>query len=144
MPWPAAATSRCGDLIDGKKAERIGLVSAAVPAERLDAEVTRLPDRTKGVPKNQLWMQKTAINAAFDNIGLRTVQTLATVFDGITWHLPEGMWFKEHAERHGFHEAVRSRDCGRRFPAASRRGTLRGWSERRRPCRHLLCDRTPP
>src|SRR6476620_11448824 len=34
-----------GDLIDGKEAERIGLVTKAVPADRLDAETTKLIDR---------------------------------------------------------------------------------------------------
>lgn len=101
-----------GDLVDGKEAERMGLVTKAVPAESLDAEVTRLVDRMKGVPKNQLWMQKTAINSAFDNMGLRTTQTLATVFDGLTRHSPEGMWFKERAQQSGFHEAVKERDSG--------------------------------
>ncbi len=45
----------------------------------------------KGVPKNQLWMQKTAINSAFENMGMRTTQTLATLFDGMTRHSPEGI-----------------------------------------------------
>lgn len=101
-----------GDLIDGKEAERIGLVTKAVPAARLDDEVTALCDRIKGVPKNQLWMQKAAINAAFDNMGMRSVQTIATVFDGLTRHSPEGLWFKSRAEEAGFHQAVAERDSG--------------------------------
>src|SRR6185503_11719806 len=63
-----------GDLIDGREAERIGLVTKAVPADQLDAETTKLIDRMKGVPKNQLWMQKAAINSAYENMGLRTTQ----------------------------------------------------------------------
>lgn len=101
-----------GDLIDGKEAERIGLVSQAVPAADLDAAVAKLADRMKGVPKSQLWMQKTAINSAFDNMGMRTTQTLATVFDGLTRHSPEGVWFKQRAEEAGFHQAVGERDSG--------------------------------
>ncbi|TKT73786.1 crotonase/enoyl-CoA hydratase family protein [Afipia massiliensis] len=101
-----------GDLIDGIEAERIGLVTKAVPADELDAETAKLCDRIKGVPKNQLWMQKTAINSAFENMGMRTTQTLATVFDGITRHSPEGLWFKDRAEEVGFHEAVKERDSG--------------------------------
>lgn len=101
-----------GDLIDGTEAERIGLVSRAVPADRLDEEVRRLCERMKGVPKNQLWMQKTAINMAYENMGMRTVQTMATVFDGITRHSPEGVWFKRRAEEAGFHQAVAERDSG--------------------------------
>lgn len=101
-----------GDLIDGAEAERIGLITKAVPAEALDAEVMALCNRMKGVPKNQLWMQKAAINAAYENMGMRTVQTMATVFDGLTRHSPEGLWFKARAEEAGFHQAVSERDSG--------------------------------
>ena len=101
-----------GDLIDGKEAERIGLVTQSVPEADLDATVQQLLDRMKGVPKSQLWMQKTAINSAFDNMGMRTTQTLATVFDGITRHSPEGVYFKQRAEAVGFHQAVAERDSG--------------------------------
>jgi len=59
-------------------------VTKSVPTADLEAEVHKLLDRIKGVPISQLWMQKTAINSAFDNMGMRNVQTLATVFDGIT------------------------------------------------------------
>lgn len=101
-----------GDLIEGTEAERIGLVTKAVPAARLDEEAAALCARMAGVPKNQLWMQKTAINAAFDNMGMRTVQAMATVFDGLTRHSPEGLWFKARAEAAGFHQAVQERDSG--------------------------------
>jgi enoyl-CoA hydratase len=101
-----------GDLIDGKEAARIGLVSEAAPADQLDARVQALLDRIKGVPKNQLWMQKAAINSAFENMGLRTTQMLATIFDGMTRHSPEGVWFKQRAEEAGFHQAVAERDSG--------------------------------
>jgi enoyl-CoA hydratase len=101
-----------GDLIDGREAERIGLITKAVPADQLDAETKKLVDRIKGVPKNQLWMQKAAINSAYENMGLRTTQLLATVFDGLTRHSPEGMHFKQRAEEAGFHQAVKERDSG--------------------------------
>jgi enoyl-CoA hydratase len=107
-----------GDLVSGAEAERMGLITKAVPAAALDSELQKLVDRIKGVPKNQLWMQKTAINSAFDNMGLRTVQTLATVFDGMTRHSPEGMWFKARAEETGFHQAVRERDSGDPIPGS--------------------------
>ncbi|MBK8768377.1 MAG: hypothetical protein IPM01_28910 [Burkholderiaceae bacterium] len=57
-------------------------------------------------------MQKTAINSAFDNMGMRTTQTLATLFDGMTRHSPEGLWFKQRAQEAGFHQAVAERDSG--------------------------------
>src|SRR5262245_23089213 len=37
-----------GDLVTGTEAERMGLVTKAVPAESLDAEVRKLADRIKG------------------------------------------------------------------------------------------------
>ena len=40
----------------------------------------------------------------------------ATVFDGITRHNPEGMWFRRHAEVEGFKSAVAWRDSGRPIP----------------------------
>ncbi len=101
-----------GDLIDGLEAERIGLVTRAVADADLDDEVRRLALRIASIPKNQLWMQKTAINSAFDNVGMRTVQTLATVFDGMTRHSPEGLWFKQRAYEAGFQQAVKERDSG--------------------------------
>ena len=101
-----------GDLIAGREAADMGLVLEAVPLEELDARVTALAQRMAGVPKNQLMMQKMMINQAYDNMGLQNTQMVATLFDGITRHSPEGVWFKERAEKVGFKQAVRERDSG--------------------------------
>ncbi len=101
-----------GDLITGAEAARIGLVSEAVPAGDLDAAVERLAARMAGVPRNQLMMQKLVINQAYDNMGLATTQLVATLFDGITRHTPEGVAFKTRCEQVGFKQAVRERDSG--------------------------------
>jgi len=105
-----------GDTIDGTTAAAWGLVVESVPADELDAAVEALAERVAGVPTNQLVMQKLMINQALDNMGLQGTQLLATLFDGITRHSPEGMWFKELAEREGFHAAVERRDSGRPIP----------------------------
>ena len=105
-----------GDTIDGKTAKAWGLVCDAVPASKLDAAVNALAKRIAGVPKNQLMMQKLMINQAYENMGLASTQMIATLFDGITRHSPEGLWFKQYAEQHGFHEAVRWRDSGKPIP----------------------------
>ena len=105
-----------GDTIDGATAADWGLVVESVPAADLGEAVERLADRIAGVPINQLAMQKLMINQAFDNMGLQGTQVLATLFDGITRHSPEGRWFQEFAETHGFHAAVRWRDSGRWIP----------------------------
>src|SRR5262249_37899327 len=72
-----------GDTVDGREAARLGLVLAAVPAAELDAAVERLAARIASVPVNQLMMQKLMINQAVENMGLRTTQMFATLFDGI-------------------------------------------------------------
>lgn len=105
-----------GDLITGAEAVRIGLVSEAVPASELDATVERWAARMAGVPRNQLMMQKLMINQAYDNMGLATTQMLATLFDGITRHSPEGFAFKARCEQVGFKQAVKERDSGSPIP----------------------------
>jgi len=101
-----------GDKIDGREAKALGLVLDAVPADRLDAEVEALAERMAGVPINQLVMQKLMINSAIHNQGLETTQMLATVFDGITRHSPEGLNFKARSEDVGWKQAVDERDRG--------------------------------
>jgi enoyl-CoA hydratase len=101
-----------GDKIDGKEAERIGLIHKAVTADQLDDEVERLAERIAGVPINQLMMQKMMINQAIEAMGLQQTQQLATIFDGITRHSPEGMNFKHRSENVGWKQAVDERDRG--------------------------------
>jgi enoyl-CoA hydratase len=101
-----------GDAVDGREAERMGLVLKAVPSAALDAEVERLAARIASVPVNQLMMQKLMINQALENMGLRSTQMFATLFDGITRHSPEGMAFKRRAEAVGWKQAVQERDQG--------------------------------
>jgi enoyl-CoA hydratase len=101
-----------GDKIDGREAERLGLVLKAVPADKLDEEVESLAHRMASVPQNQLMMQKLMVNQALTNMGLHTTQMIATVFDGITRHSPEGLNFKRRAEEKGWKHAVDERDQG--------------------------------
>jgi enoyl-CoA hydratase len=109
-----------GDTIDGRQAAEWGLVVESVPVEQLDERVEELADRMAGVPINQLVMQKLMVNQAFDNMGLHGTQILATVFDGITRHSPEGRWFQQLAADEGFHAAVEWRDSGRWIPEGGR------------------------
>ncbi len=101
-----------GDLIDGATAMEWGLVLDAVLDEHLDNAVAALAERIAGVPRNQLMMHKLLVNQAVDAMGLANTQMLATVFDGIARHSPEGVWWKRHAEEVGFRQAVAERDSG--------------------------------
>ena len=100
-----------GDKITGKEAAEIGLVLNAVPENKLDKEVERLASRMASVPINQLAMHKMVINSAIE-AQINQTQRLATVFDGIARHSPEGVNFKTRVEQKGWKTAVSERDNG--------------------------------
>ncbi len=107
-----------GNLVNGRKAEEMGLIQKAVPLNELDNTVRLLTERIKGVPKNQLMMMKMSINQAYENMGLASSQTIATLFDGIARHSPEGVHFKQRAEEVGFKQAITERDSGDPIPGS--------------------------
>ncbi|MFK7754760.1 MAG: crotonase/enoyl-CoA hydratase family protein [Sedimentitalea sp.] len=101
-----------GDKITGVEAAEMGLVLKSVPPDQLDDAVEALAARMSTVPINQLAMQKMVINQAIEQTGLMQTQRLATIFDGITRHSPEGLNFKTRAESAGWKQAVQDRDQG--------------------------------
>lgn len=101
-----------GDLVNGTEAAAMGLVLEACPLAELDERVDAMAQRIASVPKNQLMMQKLMVNQAYENMGLENTQMFATLFDGITRHSPEGVWFKQRSEEVGFKQAVQERDSG--------------------------------
>jgi len=101
-----------GDKITGRAAADMGLVLEAVPAEDLDNRVEELAARMSTVPINQLAMQKMVINQAIEQTGILQTQRLATIFDGITRHSPEGINFKTRSEEVGWKQSVADRDDG--------------------------------
>ena len=105
-----------GDTIDGRTAADWGLANAAVPATGLDAAAFALAERISGVPLGHLAMHKLVVNQAMLTMGLEQTQMFATVFDGITRHNPEGMWFRRYAQAEGFKAAVQWRDSGKPIP----------------------------
>lgn len=105
-----------GDTIDGKTAAEWGLANAAVPQERLEAATMALAERIAGVPRSHLAMHKLVVNQVLLTMGLEQTQTLATLFDGITRHGPEGLWFRRYAQDQGFRAAVQWRDGGAPIP----------------------------
>lgn len=100
-----------GDKISGREAADMGLVLKSVPADQLDTEVDALAARMATVPINQLAMNKMVINQTIEAT-INQTQRLATVFDGITRHSPEGLNFKARSEAVGWKQAVRERDSG--------------------------------
>lgn len=105
-----------GDLITGKTAGEWGLANIVVPPEDLDAAALGLAQRIAGVPRSHLAMHKMVVNQVMLTMGLEQSQMMATVFDGITRHNPEGLWFRRHAQTEGFKSAIAWRDSGRPIP----------------------------
>lgn len=101
-----------GDQIDGKEAEKLGLILKSVPENQLNSEVESMANRLATIPINQLAMQKMVINQAVEATGLNGTQQLATLLDGISRHSPEGHNFKKRVEEKGWRKAVSERDQG--------------------------------
>lgn len=105
-----------GDTLDGRRAAEWGLANISVPADDLEAATLTLATRIAGVPRSHLAMHKMLVNQVMLTAGLEQSQSLATLLDGITRHNPEGLWFRRHAQVHGFKDAVAWRDSGRPIP----------------------------
>jgi enoyl-CoA hydratase len=100
-----------GQALTGTEAERAGLVSSAVPEAELAETVAEAARRMATIPLTQLVMSKLLVNQAYENMGLRSSQTLGTFLDGIARHTPEGIAWRDLAMKEGFREAVRRRDA---------------------------------
>ncbi|HEX8647540.1 MAG TPA: crotonase/enoyl-CoA hydratase family protein [Thermoleophilaceae bacterium] len=99
-----------GDLLTGREAHEWGLAIEAPPPGELDARFESLLERIALVPVNQLVMHKLLVNQTLYAQGLHATQVLATVFDGVARHTPEGYAFQQRAAEAGFKQAVRERD----------------------------------
>lgn len=121
-----------GDTIDGRTALAWGLANDAVPIDQLDSAAMQLAGRIAGVPHSHLAMHKLVVNQVMLAMGLEQSQTMATVFDGITRHNPEGLWFRRYAQEQGFKAAVQWRDSGQPIPQGDEaRALIREMDERR-------------
>ena len=115
-PMRAKQMMFTGDTITGKQAADWGLANLSVPAAELETATMKLATRISGVPRSHLAMHKMVVNQVMLTMGLEQTQQMATVFDGITRHNPEGMWFRRFAQDQGFKAAVQWRDGGQPIP----------------------------
>jgi len=99
-----------GDAVDGRTAERIGLIYRAVPGERLEAEVEALAARMANIPVSQLAAMKLLVNQAYENMGLSTTRLLGSILDGLMRHTPEGVAWRQLIDKKGIREAIQARD----------------------------------
>lgn len=105
-----------GNMITGAQAADWGLANLSCPVDELEAETMKLAKRIAGVPRGHLAMHKIVVNQVMLAQGLEQAQMSATVFDGITRHNPEGLWFRRYAQTEGFKAAIEWRDNGRPIP----------------------------
>lgn len=75
-PQWAKYTLFTGNPIDGKTAERIGLVLKAVPAEELEEEVNNLAETMANISIDLLSVQKRIVNLSLDIMGRTLIQQL--------------------------------------------------------------------
>jgi enoyl-CoA hydratase len=122
-----------GDVITGRTAGDWGLANIVVPAVELDGAALKLAERIAGVPRSHLAMHKMVVNQVMLTMGLEQTQMMATVFDGITRHNPEGLWFRRHAQAEGFKSAIEWRDSGRAIPEGDEARVLIQNMERGKP-----------
>ena len=99
-----------GDPIDGKTAERIGLIMQAVPADQLDAEVKRLAGRVANIPLELLAPHKSLINKVMGLMGHAVAQQLAFDTVAITHYSDSRKNFTAMAEKEGLRAALLNRD----------------------------------
>ena len=97
-----------GDTIDGKTAERIGLILRAVPAEKLEEEVTELAEKMANTPWDLLAVNKSIVNKAVELMGRSLLQQMAAESDAIAHQAPiVAEFFKMSAEK-GLKAAIES------------------------------------
>ncbi len=99
-----------GNSIDGKTAERIGLVWKAVPKDALEEEVNRLAETLAKIPYGLLAAHKRIVNIAVDMMGRNLVQQLACEGDAIAHLDPAVKEFGEIAAEKGLKGALDWRD----------------------------------
>ncbi len=99
-----------GDMIDGREAERIGMVNRAVPADRLDDETMAFCKRIAQLPLDALSVHKHVTNRWFEIAGLRTAAAEGAEFDAIYHETPAAKEFNRLAQEQGLKSALAWRD----------------------------------
>jgi enoyl-CoA hydratase len=95
-----------GERIDGRTAERIGLVMQAVPPSELDEPVHTLASNIARVPYDLLAQNKSICNKAIELMGRTLLQELARESDAIAHKSPAAQEFSRIARRDGLKAAL--------------------------------------
>ncbi len=99
-----------GDLIDGREAEKIGMVNRSLPPEALDDYVHAFAQRIANVPMDALTIHKHVVNRWFEVMGLRTGVAEGAEFDAIYHETPAAAEFSRIVREQGLKQALEWRD----------------------------------
>jgi len=103
-----------GKLIDGKEAERIGLVNQVVPADQLEAETRKLARSMTLLPRDGIAIGKATARLAYDSMGLTSSFGQGyighSLFTNIRYEPGEFNFIKRRRDV-GMREAFKERDA---------------------------------
>jgi enoyl-CoA hydratase/carnithine racemase len=99
-----------GDVIDGKKAEAIGMVTKAVPSSELEAYVEWIAARIAKVGAEVLCLQKEAIHAMYEIGGLEAMVKTTMVYNHQAHYTARAKEWRRRLREDGIKAAVAWRD----------------------------------
>jgi len=100
-----------GDAIDGRTAERIGLVLLALPEEELDGEIQALTGSLCEVPVDLLGESKAVLNRAVELMGRAGLQEYSELANATSRRQPRvDAWNRDRSGREGATPAKQERD----------------------------------
>jgi enoyl-CoA hydratase len=100
-----------GKPLSGRQAADIELINAAVPFNQLETEVATQAEQLASIPMSQLVAMKLIVNQAYENMGLRSTQTLGPILDGLMRNTPDAHAFIDQANQDGVKAATNDRDA---------------------------------
>jgi enoyl-CoA hydratase len=100
-----------GRPLSGREAADIELINRAVPFEQLEDAVREQAEQLAEIPASQLAAMKLIVNQAYENMGLRSTQTLGPILDGLMRNTPDAEEFIARAGSEGVRAVTNDRDA---------------------------------
>ena len=99
-----------GDQLSGKEAAEIGMINKAVPADQLEAEVTKLAERIANQSADALAVHKEAMNRWYQAMGMESSIMAAADYDHVYQQTESAREFWGKVRDEGLKEAFTWRD----------------------------------